>query len=121
MGPTVGRFSSLVVSHMDHFQIPSVTIKNGLAAEATQGSSCKSMKNELLGDEEPPPTGTKLFKPEDVQDDYFQQTTANPIAAEEETTTTQGNPLVRPPRSAAGRALDTASGAAKKTLSLIHI
>eukprot|EP01047_Picozoa_sp_COSAG01_P024213 COSAG01_NODE_1490_length_10131_cov_15.364135_5_plen_72_part_00 len=26
---------------MDHFQIPSVTIKNGLAAEATQGS-CKS-------------------------------------------------------------------------------
>eukprot|EP01049_Picozoa_sp_SAG25_P018570 SAG25_NODE_5401_length_662_cov_3.781528_1_plen_73_part_10 len=29
------RFSSLVVSHMDHFQIPSVTIKNGLAAKAT--------------------------------------------------------------------------------------
>ena len=41
MGLTEPDLSSLVVSHMDHFQIPSVTIKNGLAAEATQ-RPCKS-------------------------------------------------------------------------------
>jgi hypothetical protein len=41
MGLTEPDLSSLVVSHTDHFQVPSVTIKNGLAVEATQ-RPCKS-------------------------------------------------------------------------------